>query len=48
MPSALNPDIIFKNDVIDILISCIQNDPHIGVVGCKILNFNGTEMMERT
>ena len=38
----LNPDTIIKENAIEVLYDYVLLDPSIGVVGCKVLNSDGT------
>lgn len=38
----INPDTLVQEDTIDVMITAFENDPGIGMAGCKILNPDGT------
>ena len=38
----INPDTLMQEDTIDVMLSAFENDPSIGMAGCKILNPDGT------
>lgn len=38
----MNPDTLVQEDTIDVMITAFENDPEIGMAGCKILNPDGT------
>lgn len=38
----INPDTLVQEDTVDVMITAFENDPEIGMAGCKILNPDGT------
>jgi GT2 family glycosyltransferase len=39
--SCANPDIVFNNQTIKIMYSYMVNNDNTGIVGCKVIDFNG-------
>jgi O-antigen biosynthesis protein len=38
----INPDTVVQEDTVDVMISAFEEDPALGMAGCKILNPDGT------